>query len=87
MLASGSGDLKVANNPVFFGKFLDEVTRTISKGLIPVFGLEDTKGLRGSLTQLLIHQMYPFYKKMFKVFSKSAKGFLEKIPSSCNVAN
>ena len=33
------------NDPALFGKFLDEVIKTVPPGLTPAFGLEDTKGL------------------------------------------
>jgi len=39
------GTGKVVNDPAFFRKFLGEVTKTIPKGLVPAFGLEDTEGL------------------------------------------
>ena len=48
------GTCRVTNDSAFFGKFLDEVTNTIPKGLIPAFGLEDTDGLGRPLAQFLI---------------------------------
>jgi len=43
------GTFRVENDPAFFGKFLDEVTKTVPKGLTPAFGLEDTDGLGRAL--------------------------------------
>jgi len=48
------GTCRVENDPAFFGNFLEEITSTIPKGLIPVFGLEDTNGLGRPLAQFLL---------------------------------
>lgn len=48
------GTFRVENDPAFFGKFLDEVTKTVPKGLTPAFGLEDTDGLGRPLAQFLL---------------------------------
>jgi len=39
------GTHRLANDSTSLGKFLGEVTKTIPKGLVPAFGLEDTEGL------------------------------------------
>lgn len=39
---------------MFFAKFLEQVTKTILKGLTPIFGLEDTESLRTPLAQFLL---------------------------------
>lgn len=49
---------RVANDPVFFAKFLEDVANTIPKGLIPIFGLEDTEGLGRPLAQFLLRSKH-----------------------------
>jgi len=39
------GTCRIENDPAFFENFLEKVTSTIPKGLIPVFGLGDTDDL------------------------------------------
>ncbi|SFR18399.1 IS110 family transposase [Desulfoscipio geothermicus] len=46
----------LANNPVKFTAFLEEVFKHVPAGLIPAFGLEDTGGLGRSLAQFLYLQ-------------------------------